>query len=164
VLKAFAIAVSLLALPALAAEIPVHTVDMSAVLNGPDGVPLKDGANNTELARDEKGAPKPVEGGYLKADPECAKCPVLTLGRAVANALMAPDRDAPDQMWPRGELAARIRPLGKDGERHDDPAATPSAKETEVMIKLLKKTYPSPVVLMQAIPRLDPNAKAPDLQ
>jgi hypothetical protein len=89
-----------------------------------------------------------------KEDPDCARCPPLTLGRACAHALFAsfPDEQvAPDQKWARAVLATRIR---------DDNAAHLDADEIAVIKRLVGKVYGG-IVLMQIYPMLDPNAKPP---
>jgi hypothetical protein len=131
----FALAALLLAGPARAAD--GRSVDMTAVLHDESGRPARD-----VLAR-------------LPGDADCAHCPVLTLGRAAAHALFAafPDeRELPaDQKWARAVLAARIE---------NDTAARLDAEEIAVIKRLLGKAYGG-VVLMQAYPLLDPNARPP---
>jgi hypothetical protein len=125
--------------PAFSQVIPTRTIDMTTVLNDEHGKPLKDAG-----------------GQDLKADPTCEKCPLLTLGHAIANVLFAPDKDASGQeLWGRGELASRIK---------DDKTATLTADEIAKIKTLLAKDYPAPVIIMQAYPLLDPNAKPVDVK
>jgi hypothetical protein len=125
--------------PAFAQTVPAHTINMTTVLADEHGKPLKD-----------------ANGQDVKADPTCEKCPPLTLGHAIANVLFAPDRDASGaELWGRGALATRIK---------DDKAATLTADEIAKIKTLLAKGYPAPVIIMQAYPLLDPNAKPSDVK
>ena len=128
--------------PAQAGEGKRHAVDMTAVMLDDNGRPAADFS-----AREEKD----------EADPLCRKCPRLTLGRAVAQALFAAfpeDRDTAEQKWARAALAQRVR---------NDPAAVLTAEEIAVVKKQLGKAFGG-VLLMQAYPLLDPNAKAPEVK
>jgi hypothetical protein len=110
-----------------------HPIDMTAVMMGDQGVPLKDVADRTA------------------EDPDCKKCRDLTLGRAVVNALfvMLPEeRDlSGEQKFSRGLLAKRVE---------SDPKAQLSAEEIAVVKRLIGKTYGTAVVV-QAYQMLDPN-------
>lgn len=123
-----------------------YVVDMTNVLMGEDGRPARDVF-----------AKGPVAQGKEDPDPTCEKCPVLSLGLAVSHALFATfsqDSDTPDQKWARAVLAQRIK---------SEKAAQLSAEEISVIKRQLGKTYGG-VVLMQAFPMLDPNAKPPEVK
>lgn len=124
--------------PAFPAEAPSNVIDMTVPLHDERGETIKD-------------------AGTRKAgDDACDKCLPLTRGRAIANALFAPDHDASGaDLWSRGVLADRVR---------DDKAATLTADEVATIKKLLAKGYPSPVLIMQLYPVLDPNAKPGDVK
>jgi hypothetical protein len=116
-----------------------YTVDMTTVLHDESGKPIKDPSENVAT----------VPGGLV--DPDCSKCPPLTLGAAVASALFMLDRDASGaDLWTRGALATRVR---------TEKAATLTAAEVTLIEKLLAKRYPAPIIIMQAFPLLDPNSK-----
>jgi hypothetical protein len=130
-----AVLVAATAVPEVAAE-EGRAVDMTAALHDEFG---RDAKDMLEQAKD---------------DPDCARCPPLTLGRACAHALFASFADeqaAPDQKWARAVLAMRIR---------DDKAAHLDADEIAVIKRLVGKAYGG-IVLMQIYPMLDPNAKPP---
>lgn len=119
-----------------------RTVDMTQVLLDDIGRPAADVS-----ARE----------GKEEDDPRCAKCPRLTLGRAVAQALFAAfpeDRDQAEQKWARAALAQRIKA---------DPKATLTAEEVAVIKRQLGRAFGG-VLLMQAYPLLDPNAKPPEVK
>lgn len=134
--------------PALAGEPakPGHLVDMTAVLMDDAGRPARDTF-----------AKEPVPAGKEDADPKCDKCPVLRLGLAVSHALFAAfpdDKDSPDQKWARAVLAQRVK---------EEKAAQLSAEEISVIKRQLGRAYGG-IVLMQAFPLLDPNAKPPEVK
>jgi hypothetical protein len=121
-----------------------YTVDMTTVLHDEGGKPIKDPSENAATVPGPDGKPTLV-------DPDCLKCPPLTLGAAVASALFMPDRDASGaELWTRGTLATRVR---------TEKAATLTATEVTLIEKLLAKRYPAPIIIMQAYPLLDPNSK-----
>lgn len=106
---------------------------------------------------DERGAPMKDPFQLTRDDPECAKCGPLTLGHAIAHALFYPEKgDAltGDQKWARGVLAQRVR---------DDKASELSSEEVTVIKKALAQVFGG-IVLVQAYPMLDPNAKPPKVQ
>lgn len=118
---------------------PRHTVDMTQVL------------------LDDSGRPAPDLSVREEDDPRCAKCPRLTLGRAVAQALFAAfpeDKDSAEQKWARAALADRIKA---------DKAAALTVEEVAVIKRQLGKAFGG-VLLMQAYPALDPNAKTPEVK
>ena len=132
----------LIAVPALAQRVPAPTpatVDMTTVLLSDEGAPIKD-------AYERKTA-------EAQADPDCDKCPPLTLGHAAAHALFTSFRDedtlSPEQRWARGALAERIK---------NEKAAELSSEEVSVIKRLIGKLY-GPLIIMRAFPLLDPNAK-----
>ena len=131
--------------PVLAQVQPPRTIDMTTPLHNESGEPLKDANSNTTTHIGP-------DGKFVLDDPKCDKCPVLTVGRLVANALFnVPEKDAkPDELWARGALAERIR---------DDKAAALTADEIAKIEKLVAVGYPSPMIIMQVFPVLDPNAK-----
>lgn len=135
-----AAALGLILLPLAAAAGGERTIDMTVALHDEFGRPAKD-----TLAA-------------AKDDPDCARCPPLTLGRACAHALFAayPDeRELPaDQKWARAVLAQRIE---------NDKAARLDAEEIAAIKRLLGKAYGG-VVLLQAYPLLDPNATPPAVE
>lgn len=115
-----------------------------------------DGAiDMTFVLHDEAGRPAKDTLMATPDDAACTHCPALTLGRAVAHALFAsfPDEReiGAEQKWARAVLAQRIR---------DDRAVRLDADEIAVVKRLLGKAYGG-VVLMQAYPLLDPNARPP---
>jgi hypothetical protein len=123
---------------------PGYTIDMTTVLHEESGKPIKDPSDNTATVLGPDGKPALV-------DPDCSKCPPLTLGSVCAVALGAADPSASGtDLWARGALAARIK---------TDKAATLTAAEVTLLEKLLPKRFPVPIVIMQAFPLLDPNSK-----
>ena len=133
-----ALSVTLAGLSAAAAP-PGHTIDMTMVLQDEAGKPAKD-----TLVSEAKG------------DRDCANCPNLTLGAAVAHSLFAtyPDERelSGEDKWARARLAQRVK---------EDKAAALTANEVTLIKRLLAKAY-GPIVLLQAYPVLDPNAKPPE--
>jgi hypothetical protein len=124
--------------PALAqTPLPARTVDMTTVLVDMNGAPLSDGS-------------KVVIGPDGKAD--CSKCGSLTLGAAVATALLTDRRD--EQNLPaidkakRGALALKIM---------DDKASVLNPVQIEEIKRLL--VIWSPLVLTRALPLIDPTVK-----
>jgi hypothetical protein len=106
---------------------------MTAALHDETGKPLRDGAAAT------------------KDDPNCEHCPAMTVGHLIAKALSVPDKDVPpDELWARGALAARLR---------EDRAATLTNDEIGAIKKAVGKNFPSPVIIMQLWPVIDPTAK-----
>lgn len=107
-------------------------IDMTTVLMGPDGVPLKDGAMG---AAD---------------DPTCSRCGPLTLGRVVATALLTDRKDETGlstlDKAKRGALALRLL---------DDKAAVLTSAQITEIVRLLNLW--APVVVARALPLLDPN-------
>jgi len=130
-------------IPAYAQTVPPHTIDMNFTLLEEDGKPVQD--------CDQAPAPP--------APPAPPNCVPLTLGRAASHALLFgryPGEEglSGDVKWARGTLAERIRTDGK---------ATLTAEEIGVVKRLIGKYY-SPVIIAQAYPMLDPNAKPGPLQ
>ena len=106
---------------------------------------------------DEVGKPMKDPFEASKDDPDCTKCAVLTLGHAVAHALFFPEKGetlSGDQKWARGVLAQRVRDA-KDAEL--------TSEEITVIKAALAKVFGG-IVLVQAYPLLDPNAKPPKVQ
>jgi hypothetical protein len=115
-------------------------IDFSHVLMNEDGEPWRD------------------PFAQKKDDPDCAKCPVLTLGMAAAHALVNQYPEEHDldplQKWARGNLAMELRRGKKE---------TLSAEEIAVIKRLIGKVY-GPDVIMQAYPILDPDEKPPTIK
>ncbi len=111
--------------------------------------------NMGQVLLSEKGTPAPDPFEQTKEDQECAKCAPLTLGVAIAHALVAQQQDERDldplQKWARGVLAMKAR---------EGQPMTLTAEETSVIKKLMGKLY-GPVIVMQAFPLLDPSEKPP---
>ena len=130
-----------ISLAAAAQETP-HKIDMTVVLQNEAGKPATD------------------EFDFIptRDQPRCENCPPLTLGHAIAHALFVQFPDERDllaeQKWARGTLAMRIK---------DAKDAALSAEEVAVVKRLLAKLY-GPIVVMQAFPLLDPNAKPPTVK
>lgn len=130
------LAISLLSVTVQAQE---RTVDMTTVLMDQDGQPIKD-----EFER--KGAS------------DCSLCPNLTLGMAAAHALFYISQDekdvTPEQKWSYAVFAESIR---------KNKAAKLSAPESDLLYKRLGKLYGG-IVLMRAMPLIDPNRKPPEIK
>lgn len=107
--------------------------------------------------RDDKGAVAKDMTFATKDDMTCTKCPVLTVGTVISRALNAsfPDEaNLPgDQKWARSVLAQRLK---------DDKAAKLTAKEAELIERLVGKGYGGDVI-RQIMPLIDPNKKPPEL-
>lgn len=120
----------LLALTAAAPD-GVRTIDMTAVIIGTDGKPLRDTTKQ------------------MPDDPKCDNCGSLTLGSVVAAALLADRKDEPGitsvEKAKRGVLALRLL---------DDKAATLNATQLADIERLLS-IWP-PLVVARALPLLDP--------
>lgn len=125
---------------ARAQEAKPWTVDMTAVLTDENGSVIKD---EWLRPRDEK---------------DCSKCPDLTLGAAVAHALfyVAPEeRDVTgEQKWAWSALAVRIK---------TDPTAKLTHAEAALIYQRLGRLY-SGVVLLRAMPLIDPNLEVPKVK
>ena len=126
----------------LGVALPSHAenVDMTQVLLAEGGEPAKDPFDLT------------------KDDPQCEKCKPLTMGLAIAHALVAQlpeERDMdPLQKWARGDLAAKIM-SGK-------PVAL-TAEDITVIKRLVGKLYGA-VLIRQIYPALDPAATPPAIK
>ena len=121
------------------AEDAKSTVDMTTELKDQDNQPIKD-----EFER--KGAS------------DCSKCPDLTLGSAAAHALffVGPDEKdvTPEQKWAWSAWAMEIR---------KNKAVKLTAPESDLLYKRLGKLYGG-IVLMRAMPLIDPNRKPPEIK
>ena len=136
------------------AVVAAVVVAVVAMLAGAADAGEPAGIDMTTVLADENGHPAKDVLDQAKDDPDCAHCAVLTLGRACAHALFAsfPDEQiTPDQKWARAVLAQRIRA---------DKSAHLDADETAVIKQALGRAYGG-IVLLQAYPLLDPNAKPP---
>lgn len=126
----FVLAALLLSLSAAAPEAP-RTIDMTAVINGTDGQPLKDTTKQ------------------LPDDPKCDNCGSLTLGSVVAAALLMDRKDEPNlssvDKAKRGVLALRLL---------DDKTATLTAPQIADITRLMN-IWPA-IVVARALPMLDP--------
>ncbi len=133
-LAAFALAASL-----AVAHAGERVVDMTTVLLDQDNQPIKD-----EFER--KGAS------------DCSKCPDLTLGAAAAHALFFIGQDekdvTPEQKWGWSTWAMEIR---------KNTAVKLTAPESDLLYKRLGKLYGG-IVLMRAMPLIDPNRKPPEIK
>lgn len=116
-----------------------RSVDMTTVLTDQDGAPIKD-----EFER--KGAS------------DCSKCPDLTLGAASAHALFFVSQDekdvSPEQKWAWSAWAMEIR---------KNKSVKLTAPESDLLYKRLGKLYGG-IVLMRAMPLIDPNRKPPEIK
>jgi hypothetical protein len=116
------------------------TVDMTAALTDENGANIKD---EWLRARDEK---------------DCSKCPDLTLGAAVAHSLFyvtPEEREVTgEQKWAWSALAVRIK---------TDPAAKLTHAEAALIYQRLGKLY-SGIVLLRAMPLIDPNLEVPKIK
>jgi hypothetical protein len=117
---------------ALAADpAPPRVIDMTVVLTDLRGKPIVDTTQAT------------VE------DPQCARCGPLTLGTAVALALLTERKDEPNlsavDKAKRGILAMRLL---------DNKAATLTGPETALIDRLVSVL--SPMVVARVIPLIDP--------
>lgn len=134
--------IALLALTSVAFADPPKswTVDMTTVLTDENHRPIKD-----QIER-------------VTSDTSCEKCPDLTLGRAVAHALFFVSGDEKDvtaeQKWAWAAFAEQIR---------DNKAAAITNTQGDLIYKRLGKLY-NGVVLMRAMPLIDPNRKAPAIE
>lgn len=144
--RAAIVLLMLAATPAIAEDAAKRTIDMTHVMLDEQGKPAPDIMFK-----------EPVSPGTPDPDPACSKCPRLTLGHAIAHALFAtfPQNPAtPDQKWARAVLAERIK---------DDPHAALTAEEVTVIKKQMGEAYGG-ILLVQAFPMIDPNAKVPDIK
>jgi hypothetical protein len=118
------------ALAAFAAE-PARSIDMTTILLDQKGKPIPDA---TQLTPD---------------DPACAKCGPLTLGSAIATALLTERKDEPNvsslDKARRAALALRLI---------DDKAATLTAKQTADIVRLMNLW--GGIVVVRVLPILDP--------
>ncbi len=131
---------SILALLALLAPAMAATIDMTVVLSDQDGKPIED-----QFTRPE-------------GDKDCSHCKPLTLGSAVAHSLFfvgADERDVtPEQKWAWAILADKVR---------NDKSTALTAAESDLIVRRLGKIYGG-IVLMRAIPIIDPNRKPPEIR
>src|SRR5581483_4802090 len=133
---------ALLPLAAQAQTRPDHAIDMTAVLNDEHGRPVKDTLAMLPDGRPCVAPAKPGEAPNLDA------CPPLTLGHAIAHVLYA---DLPGDKVTCDQKIA------------DDKAAALTVGEIAVIKRRLGEAY-SGVILAQAYPLLDPNAKPPEIK
>lgn len=132
------LAATLIAAPALALGAdPPRTVDMTTVL------------------LDQKGKPIPDATMATPEDPKCDKCSPLTLGAAVATALLTDRKDeqflSSIDKAKRATLALRLL---------DNKAATLTAKETADIVRLMNIW--GGIVVVRSLPILDPNLDLTD--
>jgi len=118
---------------------PPRNVDMTTILTDENDQPIKD-----EFER----------RGAL----DCSKCPDLTLGAAVTHALFFIGQDerdvTPEQKWAWAAWAMEIRKSN---------SVKLTNAEGDLLYKRLGKLYGG-VVLMRAIPLIDPNRKPPEIK
>jgi hypothetical protein len=135
----FLIALLALTSVAFAEEPKSWTVDMTTVLTDENHHPIKDQLDRTD------------------SDPSCSKCHDLTLGKAVAHALFFVGGDekdvTPEQKWAWAAFADKIR---------DEKTASINNSQGDLIYKRLGKLY-NGVVLMRAMPLIDPNRKPPSI-
>lgn len=126
--------------PALADPPKSWTVDMTTVLTDENHHPIKDQFDRTD------------------ADPSCAKCHDLTLGMAVAHSLFfigGDEKDVtPEQKWSWAAFADKVR---------EDSAAQITNGQGDLIYRRLGRLY-NGVVLLRAMPLIDPNHKPPVLE
>jgi hypothetical protein len=138
-MKYLIIALSLLCSPAYAQDKP-RTVDMTTILHDDAGKPIDDQFTKSE------------------GDKDCSHCKPLTLGNAVAHALFFVGGDekdvTPEQKWSWATFADKVR---------NEKQAALTAAEADLVVKRLGKMYGG-IVLMRAIPLIDPNRKPPEIK
>ena len=118
-------------------------IDMTKVLVDQNGQPAPDVS--------QKIPPKPGQGDD---DPACQRCPRLTLGSAIADALYAlPREEDGRKKWADAELAKRI-----DGNK-SVVLTVPEIAEIEKRIERY-----GGVILMQIYPAIDPALKPPEIK
>ena len=107
----------------------------------------------TVVLKDEYG--NPMKDIFTRDGEDLSSCKELTLGDACAHALhsVSPEeREVTwEQKWSWSTLAERVR---------KDSKASLNAAEIRLITRRLGKLYGG-LILMQAIPLLDPNAKPP---
>lgn len=138
----------LLTIPALAADPPGASIDLTKPLVTSSGKPMLDGS-------DEQAG-----------DPTCAHCPVMTVGRALRNILVtAWPQEQPDprtgtggltadQKWARWTLQTKLT---------SEQSVTLTSDEIDVLKRLLGYT-PNIAIVGQLMPLLQPNARPPELK
>lgn len=126
------------------------TVDMTTVLVDDNNEPIKDQFDH-KYGLDDRGQSKDI-------DPTCAKCRDLTLGNAIAHSLFIVGSDekdvTPEQKWAWSVYAEQIR---------NDKAASIDHVHGDLIYRRLGKMY-SGLVLMRAMPLIDPNRKVPEIK
>lgn len=104
----------------------------------------------TEVLTDQKGKPIPDATMASAEDPRCDKCAPLTLGAAVATALLTDRKEEPNlssvDKARRATLGLRLL---------DNKAAVLNAKETADIVRLMNVW--GSIVVVRALPLLDPN-------
>lgn len=112
----------------------------------------------TTVLTDQDGKVIPDQFTKETDDPTCAKCAPLTLGNAVAHALFFVSSDekdvTPEQKWAWSVFADRIR---------RDQHAALTAAESDLVYRRLGKMYGG-IILMRAMPLIDPNRKPPEIK
>lgn len=127
-------------------------VDMSAPILELAGKPSKDGSNRTEA--------------QVKADPECTKCPDLTMGNLISTALYRSTSADPRAPMEMGQIMARVdlaKSLRDPLTGEDNKAAMLGAAQVRVIEEAVAKAFPG-LALAQVIKAIDPNYKAPELK
>lgn len=132
----------------LAAVFVIFSVSQATMAEPPAGRTI----DMTVVLLDQNSKPIPDQSQATVADPRCEKCAPLTLGAAVAFALLSDHRDErpiPDALEKarRGALALSLL---------DNKSATLSADKTAKIIKLMDIW--GPIVIVRAVPLLDPDA------
>lgn len=131
---------ALTSIPVLADTPKSWTVDMTTVLTDENHHPIKDQLDRAE------------------GDPACAKCHDLTLGDAISHSLFLVGGDekdvTPEQKWSWAAYADRIR---------EDKAAQITNTQGDLIYRRLGRLYGG-IVLMRAMPLIDPNRKAPTVE
>lgn len=114
-----------------AAETP--KIDMTTILLQDNGQPMRD------------------PSGKAEDDKDCAKCPPLTLGHAIALTLNVPEQHLTvEQLFGRGGLIKRVK---------DNSEATLSAEDVTTIEHAMANATLSPSMVFQIIPMIDPNFK-----
>jgi hypothetical protein len=132
------------------------------VLVEEDGkTPLKQQPERPELVRAADGTIRLDSDGHaIKADPYCDKCTKKTLRMLVVEVLdhvRDPEDKTPSfsALQAQGDLAKRIR---------DEKNPTLTKDERDLIEKLVAIGYPSPIVLSEVGPMLDPTAEKPQIK
>lgn len=113
----------------------------------------------TVLILDENGHEVPDPTARDKDDPTCKKCPALTVGRVLSNALFAPPPPPTklpiDEVWARGILANDMRQKQSITLRED---------QIKKLKDVIVVAYPEPIIVEQVMRVLDPDGPKPEFK